>query len=188
MERKITAEVFESEALPHLDDLYRMAVRLVRDRTEAEDLVQEVYLQAWKSFHKYEPGTNCRAWLYKILFNKIDHHRRRQTTRRRFVADGEEFIAETLASPSPVPAGLTDAEVLRALDRLAPRFREAVLLADVEEFSYKEISEILRVPIGTVMSRLSRARAQLRTTLSGVARDYGIGVAAKGAEVAAAAC
>ncbi|HZB46379.1 MAG TPA: sigma factor, partial [Pyrinomonadaceae bacterium] len=67
MERKITAEVFESEALPHLDDLYRMAVRLVRDRTEAEDLVQEVYLQAWKSFHKYEPGTNCRAWLYKIL-------------------------------------------------------------------------------------------------------------------------
>ena len=188
MERELTPDAFEAEALPHLNDLYRTTRRLLRDGGAAEDLLQEVYLQAWKSFHKYEPGTNCRAWLYKILFNKIDHHRRRQTTRRRFVADGEEFIAETLASPSPVPAGLTDAEVLRALDRLVPRFREAVLLADVEEFSYKEISEILGVPIGTVMSRLSRARAQLRTTLSGVARDYGIGVAAKGAEVAAAAC
>ena len=186
MKRELTPDAFEAEALPHLNDLYRTTRRLLRDAGAAEDLVQEVYLQAWKSFHKYEPGTNCRAWLYKILFNKIDHHRRRQTTRRRFVADGEEFIAETLASPSPVPAGLTDEEVLRALDRLVPRFREAVLLADVEEFSYTESSEILGVPIGTVMSRLSRARAQLRTTLSGVARDYGIRVAAKGAEVAAA--
>ena len=77
MERKITAEEFESEALPHVDDLFRTAVRLVMDRAEAEDLLQEVYMQAWKSFERYEPGTNCRAWLYKFLFNKLNHQRRR---------------------------------------------------------------------------------------------------------------
>ncbi len=174
MERELTPDAFEAEALPHLNDLYRTTARLLHDRGEAEDLVQEVYLQAWKSFHKYEPGTNCRAWLYKILFNKVDHHRRRQFTRRRFIEDGGEFLAEAVAAPTAVGHDVTDEEVLGALDRLAPRFREVVLLADVEEFSYKEISEILGVPIGTVMSRLSRARAQLRESLAGVAHEYGI--------------
>ena len=179
MEREFTPAAFEAEALPHLNDLYRTTLRLLRDRGEAEDLVQEVYLQAWKSFRKYEPGTNCRAWLYKILFNKVDHYRRRQLTRRRFVEDGDELIAETVACPPAVRHDLTDAEVLGALDRLAPHFREVVLLADVEEFSYREISDILNIPIGTVMSRLSRARAQLRESLAVVARGYGIGVVAR---------
>ena len=136
MKRELTPAAFETEALPHLNDLYRTSVRLLRDRGEAEDLVQEVYLQAWKSFHKYEPGTNCRAWLYQILFHKVEHYRRRQFTRRRFVEEGAEFIAETIAGPSPINQHLTDEEVLRALGQLAPGFREVALLADVEEFSY----------------------------------------------------
>ena len=174
MERNITVEEFESEALPHLDDLYRMAVRLVRDRTEAEDLVQDVYLQAWKSFHKYEPGTNCRAWLYKILFNKTNHHRRRKFSRAGLLQADDALIAETVAYVPPVRQDLTDEEVIDAVDRLPPNYREVVLLADVEDFTYREIAEVLGVPIGTVMSRLSRGRKRLREALAGVAEQYGI--------------
>ena len=173
MEREITAEEFESEAMPHLDDLFRTAVRLVTDRSEAEDLVQEVYLQAWKSFGRYEPGTNCRAWLYKILFNKLNHHRRKHSQGRWLQAD-DGFLAETVAYEPPVPSGLTDEQVVGALDGLHASFREVVLLADVEEFSYKEIAEMLEIPIGTVMSRLSRGRKQLRDALAGLAGQYGI--------------
>src|SRR5918993_3004317 len=94
LQREFTPDEFEAEAMPHLNDLYRTTVRMVRDRAEAEDLVQEVYLQAWKSYHKYEPGTNCRAWLYKILFNKIDHHRRRQYSRAKWLEeDGNDHLA-----------------------------------------------------------------------------------------------
>lgn len=173
MEREITAEGFEAEAMPHLDDLFRTAVRLVMDRSEAEDLVQEVFLQAWKSFDRYEPGTNCRAWLYKILFNKLNHHRRRYSQGRWLQAD-DALLAETVAYEPPVPHDLTDEEVIGALDGLHASFREVVLLADVEEFSYKEIAEVLAIPIGTVMSRLSRGRKQLRDALAGVAGQYGI--------------
>jgi RNA polymerase sigma-70 factor, ECF subfamily len=184
LKRTFTVEEFEAEALPYLDELFRTAVRLVFDRTEAEDLVQEAYMQAWKSFEKYEPGTNCRAWLYKILFNKLNHHRRRKYSDARFIQEGDEFLAETVAFEPPVRRNLTDEEIIRALDSLPQNFREVVLLADVEEFSYKEISEVLQIPAGTVMSRLSRGRKQLRETLSEVARQYGIkGVAWRGAAV-----
>jgi RNA polymerase sigma-70 factor (ECF subfamily) len=173
VEREITTEEFEAEAMPHLDDLFRTAARLVSDRSEAEDLVQEVYLQAWKSFGRYEPGTNCRAWLYKILFNKLNHQRRRRSQGRWLQAD-DALLAETVAYEPPVPHDLTDEEVIGALDGLHASFREVVLLADVEEFSYREIAEVLGIPIGTVMSRLSRGRKQLRDALAGVARQYGI--------------
>ena len=174
MERKVTAEEFEAEAVPHLDDLFRTAVRLVMDRSEAEDLLQEVYLQAWKSFERYEPGTNCRAWLYKILFNKLNHQRRRKFSQGGWLQADDAFLAETVAYEPPVRPDLTDEEVIQALDGLHASFREVVLLADVEEFSYKEIAEVLGVPIGTVMSRLSRGRKQLRDALAGVAHQYGI--------------
>jgi RNA polymerase sigma-70 factor, ECF subfamily len=185
--RKITAEEFESEAIPHLDDLFRTAVRLVMDRSEAEDLLQEVYMQAWKSFGRYEPGTNCRAWLYKILFNKLNHQRRRRFSQGRFLQADDALIAETVAYEPPVRHDLTDEEVIEALDRLPSNFREVVLLADVEEFSYKEVAEVLSVPIGTVMSRLSRGRKQLRDALSGVATHYGIKGAGRGESLAALA-
>jgi len=162
MECKFSIEAFEAEALPHLNDLYRTAVRLVLNRDEAEDLVQETYMQAWKSFDNYETGTNCRAWLYKILFYKIDHHRRRKYTQWKYIKEGDETIRATVAYEPPIDQTLRDEDMLNALDSLPPKYREVVLLADVEEFAYKEISRLLNIPIGTVMSRLNRGRAKLR--------------------------
>jgi len=178
------AQEFEAEAMPHLNELFRTAARLTMSRAEAEDLVQEVFFQAWKSYDRYEAGTNCRAWLFKILFNKLDHHRRRKYAQWKRTVEGDELIAETARYEPPVPQHLTDEDVLRALDRLPERHREVVLLADVEEFSYREIAGVLGVPIGTVMSRLSRARAQLRQFLADVAPEYGVGRAARAEAVA----
>ena len=168
------ADRFEVEAMPHLNDIFRTATRLVGDRARAEDVAQEVYLQAWKSFHRFEPGTNCRAWLFKILFHCVGHHRRKWF---RFpqLRETEEFLESNLVSATPIPEKLTDEDILAALDRIASDFRSVVLLVDVEEFSYKEASDILTIPIGTVMSRLSRGRKALREQLTEVARSYGIG-------------
>lgn len=191
MNRTDAQTLFEAEALPHIDVLFRTAVRLTADRTEAEDLLQETYAQAWLSFAAYEPGTNCRAWLFKILMNKLEHQRRRRYALLKRTADADtELLAQTIAYVPPVGQELKDAEVLAALERIPPRFREVVLLADVEEFSYREIAEMLGVPTGTVMSRLSRGRKLLREMLAGVAAGYGIGTdAARGrtTRVAAAA-
>ena len=166
------AEDFESAALPHLNDLFRTALRVIGDRSEAEDLVQEAYLQAWKSFHRFEPGTNCRAWLYKILFHVIQHHRRKWYSKRS-AKETDDLLTETLAYEAPVPQHLTDEDMLAALDKVPSHYREVMLLADVQEFSYKEVAETLAIPVGTVMSRLSRGRAMLRTALAGLAEEYG---------------
>ncbi len=174
MEEKFTIAEFEAEAMPHLNDLYRTAVRLVMNRSEAEDLVQETYMQAWKSFDRYKAGTNCRAWLYKILFFKLDHHRRRQQTHLKHIKEGDETIALTVAYEPPVDVRLRDEEILHALGNLPLKYREVVLLADVEEFAYKEISFLLNIPIGTVMSRLNRGRTKLREMLTSVACEYGV--------------
>lgn len=172
--RKVERSDFETAALPHLNDLYRTAVHLVRDRSEAHDLVQEAYLQAWKAFHRFEPGSNCRAWLFKILLNEIRHYRRRWF-HTRMVPGGEQSFAETLAFETPVPDNIQDEDVLAALDDLPREFREVVLLADVQEFSYKEIADMIGIPVGTVMSRLSRGRQQLRVKLASYARANGMG-------------
>ena len=169
-----TADRFELEAMPHLNDIFRTASRLVGERARAEDVVQEVYLQAWKSFHRFEPGTNCRAWLFKILFHCV-HHQRRKWFRFPLLKETEEFIEANLTAAEPVPDGLTDEDILTALDRIPADFRAVVLLVDVEEFAYKEAADIVGVPIGTVMSRLSRGRRLLREQLTDVARSYGIG-------------
>lgn len=166
---------FEAEALPHMDDLFRAAVRMLQDHGKASDAVQEVYLVAWKSFGKYERGTNCKAWLFQILFNVVRHERRNWF---KWITGKEEDLAEAqLAAPAPIPDTLTDGNILAALDKLPAQFREALLLVDVEEFSYKEASEILQVPIGTIMSRLNRARGLLRRQLTDVARSYGLSAA-----------
>jgi RNA polymerase sigma-70 factor (ECF subfamily) len=166
--RDVKVEDFESAALPYINELYRTAARLSGSRTEAQDLVQNVYLLAWKSFHRFEPGTNCRAWLFKILLNEIRHHQRR-TNNSRLTADNG--MLNDAAFEEPVSEVLTDEDVLAALDALPVEFREVVLLADVEDFPYKQIAEILGIPIGTVMSRLSRGRKQLRMKLKGMSRD-----------------
>jgi len=169
-------ERFDAVAMPHMADLFRAAVRMTGDRAQAEDVVQEVYLQAWKSFERFEPGTNCRAWLFKILFYCLQHHRRRWF-RFPFLKDAAEDIETRVTYTAPLPEHLTDQDILAALDRIPGDLRAAVMLVDVEDFSYKEAADIMNVPIGTVMSRLSRARKRLREQLAGVALSYGIGKA-----------
>jgi RNA polymerase sigma-70 factor (ECF subfamily) len=167
-------ERFEAEAMPHLNDLFRTALRMTGERGQAEDVIQEVYLQAWRSFQHFEAGTNCRAWLYKILFHCVSHHRRKWF-RFPLLKETEEFLEANLVQPESVAEHVTDSEILNALDEIPSEFRSVVLLADVEEFSYKEVAGILSIPIGTVMSRLSRGRGLLRNKLVNVARAYGIG-------------
>lgn len=163
---------FEADAVPHLTDLFRAAVRLLLDQAAASDAVQETYLIAWKAFDRYERGTNCRAWLFAILFNVVRRERRRRVN---WPTGAKEDVAEIeLVASEPVPNNLTDSEILTALDRIPVQFREVLLLVDVEEFSYKQAGEILKVPVGTVMSRLSRARGLLRAQLAHVARSYGL--------------
>ena len=170
---RTTRDRFECEAMPHLNDLLRTACRMVGDRERAEDVVQEVYLQAWKSFDRFEAGTNCRAWLFKILFHCANHDRRRWF-RFPLLKEKEEFLEANLPAPVTVPDQLTDADILAALDRIPADFRSVVMLVDVDEFAYKDVAEILAIPIGTVMSRLSRGRKALRDQLTAVAESYGI--------------
>jgi RNA polymerase sigma-70 factor, ECF subfamily len=172
-------EEFETAALPHLKELYRVATRITGDPAEAEDLVQDAYMAAWKSFDKFETGTNCRAWLYKFLFNKYQHHWRKKS-KLKLVEDIDETDTRGLAYVAPIPEHLTDEEILAAFQDVPERYREVVLLVDVQSFTYKEVSNILNVPMGTVMSRLSRGRAILRDKLSSVAESYGFKVAGSG--------
>ncbi|HSB10146.1 MAG TPA: sigma-70 family RNA polymerase sigma factor [Blastocatellia bacterium] len=158
-------EDFEAAAFPHLDDLFRAASHIIGNRTEAEDLVQETYLQAWKSFDRFEMGTNCRAWLFKILFHVIQHHRRKWF-RIKLTDEGDEFFEQTLVYEPPVPQDLTDEEILESFQKIPQQYREVVLLSDVYDFTYKEIQQTLGIPQGTVMSRLSRGRQMLRAHLA----------------------
>jgi len=168
------ADRFETEAMPHLNDIFRTATRILGDKARAEDVAQEVYLQAWKSFHRFEPGTNCRAWLFKILFHCVNHHRRKWF-RFPLLKEIEEFVEANLTYAEPIPEHLTDEDILAALDRIPEDFRAVILMVDVEEFAYKDAAEILSIPIGTIMSRLSRGRKLLREQLAAVAQSYGIG-------------
>ncbi|HSE24437.1 MAG TPA: sigma-70 family RNA polymerase sigma factor [Pyrinomonadaceae bacterium] len=165
---------FETEAMPHVSSLFRVALWLTRDRVEAEDLIQETLIEALSSFHRFAQGTNCRAWLVSILYH-MQSKRRRKAARLHLVSDAEERIAETAAFEPPTPQNLTDEEVLGALERLPRVFQEVVILADIEEMSYKEIAAALEVPVGTVMSRISRGRKLLRAELASYANAHGFG-------------
>lgn len=164
--RKFTVEEFEEHALPHFKDLLHTAKRLTGSLPEAEDIVQETYLQAWHSFHKFQPGTNCRAWLYKIMFNLLNKHYRKS---RRVLA--EESLQEhygSLQSVGPVPDKvLADSEVLAMIDRLPPEYHAVLLLSIIEGYSYSEIAGILGVSLGTVKSRLHRGRRLLQSAIGG---------------------
>src|ERR1700704_6008356 len=134
---QVTTSRFETEARPHLPGFFRTATRILGDKAKGEDVAQEVSLQAWKSFHRFEPGTNCRAWLFKILFHCVNHHRRKWF---RFpqLKDTEEFLEANLTAAEPIPEHLTDQDILTALDGIPADYRAVVLLVDVEEFAYKE--------------------------------------------------
>lgn len=177
---------FERDALQYLDQLYGAAVRMTRNPADAEDVVQEAYAKAFASFHQFKPGTNLKAWLYRILTNTyINTYRKKQ--RQPQISSGETIEDWQLhRAERHTSDGLRSAE-MEALDRipdsavtdamnaLAPDFREAVYLADVEGFSYKEIAEIMGTPMGTVMSRLNRGRTQLRALLADYAEEHGLG-------------
>ncbi len=153
---------FVTEAMPHFSNVRKMALHLARNKTDAEDLLQETFMQAWKSFGKYKLGTNCRAWLFKILFNRYNYNRRRRYTKAKYFQGADEFVFLNTHSSAPVPEHLTNKEVIRALRKIPKHYRVAVVLVDVHEFSYKETARALSVPIGTVMSRLNRGRKLLR--------------------------
>ena len=171
---KVQVEEFEAATMAHFPALYRTARLLARESAEAEDLVQEVYLEAWKSFHRFEKGTNCRAWLFKILFHRLHHFRRRWAKAAKEEPFEKPEDQDSIMAEAPVPQEIRDKDVLEALGRVPIEFREVVLLADVQEFSYKEIAETKNLPLGTVMSRLSRGRKLLRQELAHVAGSYGI--------------
>jgi RNA polymerase sigma-70 factor (ECF subfamily) len=169
---------FAEEATPFMDSLYAAAMRMTRNPADAEDLVQETYLKAYRGFGGYEEGTNLKAWLYRILTNTfINTYRSKK--RRPLESDLDEvedlYLYRRLGGLEAAAAGrsaedemldiYTDDEVKRALEELPEQFRMAVLLADVEGFSYKEIAKILDIPIGTVMSRLHRGRKGLQKKL-----------------------
>jgi RNA polymerase sigma-70 factor (ECF subfamily) len=175
------AEEFEEVALVHLDALYGLGLRLTHNRAEAEDLVQEAYLRAFKSFHRFNPGTNCRAWLFTILRN-VFLNRIRRSGREVLEGDARLPAAGLVGLESPGEGGSPEEEffqtvlhgdVERALKTLPLPFREAVVLADLEGLSYREVAQVLGCPIGTVMSRLSRGRALLRRALGQFAREHG---------------
>ena len=173
---------FEEVALVHLDLLYRTALRLTHDRAEADDLVQETWLRALQHFDQFDPGSNCRAWLVTILRNAFLNRLRRQG-RERLESDmtgerGDSAPFEDSAIERSTPEEeffqtVFHGDVERALKRLSPAFQQVIVLADLEGFTYKEIAQVLNCPIGTVMSRLSRARQLLRTELRTLARAHG---------------
>jgi RNA polymerase sigma-70 factor (ECF subfamily) len=156
---------FEEEALVHLDELYRVARRLTASAAEAEDAVQDACLAAWRAFPRYERGTNCRAWLYTILFRTLGA--RRRTLRRELeMFDGQPLDDARVPAAGPGEPSATPHQIERAFASLPVAFTSVLLLVDVEGLSYREASHALDVPIGTVMSRLHRARRLLRDRLS----------------------
>jgi len=172
---------FEAVALVHLDALFRSALRLTQNRAEAEDIVQDTWLSAFRSFHRFDPGTNCRAWLFTILRNAFLTRRRRASQE----AMGEWAVSEEAwqsATDMDAPVrhpedalvrSIVHGDVDRALRELPIVHREVVILADLEGLTYSEIAQVVACPIGTVMSRLSRGRAQLRRRLGHLAREHG---------------
>jgi len=170
------AALFNEMATQHLDALYRTALRLTGRPQDAEDLVQETYLRAWRSLHTYRPGTNPKAWLFRILHNAhIDRFRassRTVPTVDELEGQDPAFVVhetpETL-----VMSGLVDAEIRKALMGIPEVFRACLILADLEGFSYQEIADILGIPRGTVMSRLFRGRRAMRRLLTQYGREHG---------------
>ncbi len=182
----VPTEDFEAGVLSQLDSLYRTARRMTSNQQEAEDLVQETMLKAFRFAHTYQRGTNLRAWLFRILNTSAINRYRKQATHPTTTSlpEGEDFYLYNrikdlsgqelnIGAEEEVLSQYLDEDVYQALNDLPPNFRMAVVLADIEGLSYKEIAEALQIPIGTVMSRISRARRQLQKSLWKYAQDRG---------------
>jgi len=176
---------FDREAMPHLDALYAYGLHLARNREDAEDLLQETYVKALRNWHRYEEGTNCRAWLFRIMtntfYNVARSRKRRPQVETDALPDVEMQIAESYADSGMyrpldeiVLDGLMSRHMKEALDSLPDDFRTVLLLADLHDFSYKEIAEVCECPVGTVMSRLYRARRAMQRKLLDHAVQEGI--------------
>ena len=192
MKRRPVAKDFEQEALPHLPALYSAAVRMTRNEKDAEDLVQDTLLRAYRFFDTFQAGTNCKAWLFRIMTNVFCNHYREREREHVVMneaesssANLEQFVGGTTEAGDVETALLgrmVSGDVERALAAVPPDFRMAVILADLEDFSYKEIAEIMDCPAGTVMSRLFRGRKILQELLHDYAVEQGIIQDAKPAE------
>ncbi len=154
---------FADEALPHRSAIQRTAQRLLSGAAAADDITQEVFLRAWRKFDDYQPGTDCKAWLFGILFRTVAHHRRKESRPDRHGIAREPVF---LAARRPVSERVTDEDLLRMLGRLHPNQRSLVELIDVQGYSYRDAADQMGVPIGTVMSRLCRGRQRLREMLN----------------------
>lgn len=173
---------FERVALPQLDAVYTAALRLTRNSDDAKDLMQETVLRAFRFFHQFTPGTNCRAWLLTILYNNFRNGYRRgareqvSATSEAFdqAVEGQSLLADTARNnPEDLLAGrMLGRQIVKALDALPAEFREALLLVDVQELNYQEVAEVLEVPLGTVKSRVSRGRALMREALHELAAAH----------------
>ncbi len=182
--QKRQRDAFEREAMPHMEALHAYALHLSRDASDADDLVQETYIKALNNFASYQPGTNCRAWLFRILTNTFFNMRR--SRKRHNPIDSEMPELELAMAESaqdrgiyrPIDMQLLDGvvskHVTEALDALPPEFRTVLLLADLHDFSYKEIADVVDCPVGTVMSRLFRARKAMQKRLLTHAIQEGI--------------
>jgi RNA polymerase sigma-70 factor (ECF subfamily) len=167
-DRRSDADSFEMLAMPMFASLYNFAHWLTHNREEAEDLVQETYMKALKGFGSFEPGTNFRAWMYRILRNTFLTSRSGLSVKMTVPLDREEdAMGRPADTPEAVLLARADQQMIQsALERLPVQFREVIVLCDIEEMSYHEIAEIVGIPIGTVMSRLSRARKSMRELLA----------------------
>jgi len=180
--------LFEEQAIPFLDQLYGAALRMTRNPADAQDLVQETFVKAYAAFGQFEQGTNLKAWLYRILTNTfINTYRKKQRDPYQgSTSDMEDWQLGTAESATAMSSRsaeaeaidhLPDSDVKEALQSIPEDFRLAVYLADVEGFSYQEIADIMKTPVGTVMSRLHRGRRLLRGLLTDYARDRGLAAA-----------
>ncbi len=173
---------FEEEAIPHMDALYNFALKMTGDQDVAEDLVQDTYLKAFRFFDKFEKGTNCKAWLFRILKNSyINDYRKSVKEPEKVDYDDIQNFYENIKATEVKTThvaqddfnSLLDDEVTRSISQLPEDFRTVIILSDIEGFSYEEIAEFIDCPIGTVRSRLHRARKMLYTQLYGYAKDKG---------------
>lgn len=177
--------LFETEMLPHIKPLYHFAYRLTGDENDAHDLVQDTYLKAYRFFSSYERGSNAKAWLFRILKNSFINNYRKASKEpgkvdyeeaENYLNTGKSAYSDTIDGREKLFRGLIGDEVARALNALPIDFRTVIILCDVEEFSYEEIAKIIDIPIGTVRSRLHRARKMLREMLIGYAIQLGYDV------------